>query len=371
MTGNDNPSPIRNAQNIGASPVAAASATDGTSTGGSCAAKFLFVVGMAILIAMVASHLLANWIGLPKIGATYRRIGPQTGPQVFCAGSSLLQFGLSWPEISEKLGQGIENWGVGGSSPSEWEASQKLATNADLMIIGVSVYDLNEYHLCDSRANIVPLMQTIRDLWQTQSTWQFSKRVVSQYPLAWLRTLFPTAGNSDAVLVGLRRRLPRQLRAAAAVEDRANAMVLPKEAVLDFGASTEKLSDWPAAKSLRRLALMRSETQGQQTFNGPKALAFRRMLQAAQERGRIIVVVLPVAPAYAHAFLTPAMEHDFENVLADAQRAFPQAVFVRLDQVPVLNSDEYFADPVHLNGDGRSIATPVFLNALKQLPALQ
>ncbi len=327
-----------------------------------------FIVVATLLLTAVGSHFVAGWIGLPKPGAAFRRIGPQSGPQVFCAGSSLLQFGLAWPEISKALGQGMENWGIGGSSPSEWEFSQPLATNANLMIIGISVYDLNELHLANSRANVVPLSQTIQDLWSAGMSRQFSKRLLSQYPLAYLRQVFPTAGNSDAVLVGLRRKLPSKMRSAAAAEDSANSMVLPKEAVFEFGGSTDKLSEWDTAKKLRRLALMRSETQGEHTFGGPKQLALHRMLQRAQASGGNIVVVLPVAPLYAHEFLTPEVNLNFEKALTEVQRAFPAAQFVRLDQDTPLQSDAYFSDPVHMNGAGRDIATEAFLKAL-ELPS--
>jgi len=143
-------------------------------------AQFLFVVCLALVIAIVFNYLAAIWIKLPKQTAIYRRIGPETGPQVFCAGSSLLQFALSWPEVSEILDQGIESWGMAASTPSEWEVFQNLASNTNLMIIGVDVYDLNEYHLCEGRANVVPLAQTILDLWQSSTDWQFSKRLLSQ-----------------------------------------------------------------------------------------------------------------------------------------------------------------------------------------------
>ena len=327
--------------------------------------QFVLVLCASLLIASLGSHFVARWIGLPSPEAAYRRIGPKDGPQVFCAGSSLLQFGLAWPEISKVLGQGMENWGVGGSSPSEWEMSQKLAANSDLMIIGISVYDLNEFHLANARANIVPLIQTVQDLWQSGMDRKFSKRLLSQYPLAYLRELFPTAGNADSVLVGLRRKLPARLRSASAAADRANAMVLPQEAVLEFGGSTEKLSDWPVAKTLRRFALIRSETLGQHAFNGPKQLALRRMLQTAQARGRSIVVVLPVAPLYTREFVSPDVDQKFEASLAEMQREFPNAQLVRLDRNPDLKSDEYFSDPVHLNGAGRDIATAAFLKDLK------
>ena len=326
--------------------------------------QFLLVVCATLLIASIGSHWVAHWVGLAKPGASYRRIGPVTGPQVFCAGSSLLQFGLAWPEISQLLNQGMENWGVGGSSPVEWEESQKLVTNVNLMIVGVSIYDLNEYHLADTRANLVPVTQTVADLWHSDMTWQFSKRVLSQYPLAYLRELLPTAGNSDFVLVGLRRKLPSNFRSAAAAEDRANALVLPKEAVLDFGASLEKLSDWPAAKRLRRLASMRNETHGNHLFEGPKHLALLRMLQRQQAAGRNLVVVLPLAPLYLNEFVTPETSRHFEAALADVQHAFPAARLVRLDRVAALQSDDYFSDPVHLNGAGRELATAAFETAL-------
>jgi len=322
-----------------------------------------------MLIASAGSNFVARWIGLPPPGAAYRRIGPLDGPQVFCAGSSLLQFGLSWPEISKTLGQGMENWGIGGSSPSEWEVSQALATNVNLMIVGVDVYDLNEYHLGNARANIVPLTWTIRDLWDSGIGWHFSKRLISQYPLAYLRELFPTAGNADAVLVGLRRKLPTGLRKSAAAEDSANAMVLPKDSVMEFGGSTERLSDWPVAKTLRRVALMKSETQGMSVFDGPKLLALRRMLQREQSCGSNIVVVLPVSPMYTKNFMTTNTTRDFESTLAGLQKEFPAARFVRLDQVPALQSDDAFTDPVHLNGAGRDIATKEFFKALNLPPA--
>src|SRR5690242_10579463 len=75
--------------------------------------QLLFVLCTAITATALISHIAASAFGLPTGKAMYRRIGPAQGPQVFCAGSSLLQFGLSWPAVSATLGQGIENWGIG------------------------------------------------------------------------------------------------------------------------------------------------------------------------------------------------------------------------------------------------------------------
>ena len=165
------------------------------------------------------------------------------------------------------------------------------------MIIGVDVYDLNEYHLCEGRANVVPLAQTILDLWQSNTDWQFSKRLLSRYPLSYLQKLFPTAGRSEAVLVGLRRQLPERLRSSSAAEERANSLVLPRGPVMNFGETNKKVSDWTPSRTLWRLAQMRSETGGKHAFNGVKSLAFERMLLRAQKQGSVIVVVLPVSPA--------------------------------------------------------------------------
>jgi hypothetical protein len=234
------------------------------------------------------------------------------------------------------------------------------------MIIGASIYDLNEYHLCDGRANVVPIAQTIKDLWQCRAGWQFSKRLLSQYPLDYLRKLFPTAGKSDAVLVGLRRRLGERFKSISAEEERANSLVLPSQAVLNFGDSDERVSDWSRSKILRRLALTRAEIQGMHSFEGPKKLAFLRMLQRAQRNGRVIVVVMPVAPEYAREFLTPEVRANFEGFLAKARNAVPEASWMRLDQLSALDSNEYYGDFVHLNGAGRRIATAAFLKTFEE-----
>ncbi len=49
---------------------------------------------LALLLAVAADHLLGSWLGFsqPPSGylGIYRRVGPKTGPQILCAGSSLL-----------------------------------------------------------------------------------------------------------------------------------------------------------------------------------------------------------------------------------------------------------------------------------------
>jgi hypothetical protein len=269
-----------------------------------------------------------------------------------------------WPEVSEALGQGIENWGVPASSPEIWEVSQRVAANTNLTLIGVSVYDLNEYHVADGRARIVPILQTIQDLRDSNADWELSRRLLNQYPLAYVRLLFPTAGLTDKVHVGLRAKVREFVGLRAAAEDREDALILPSDPVLQFGDSSKKVSDWDPARMLRRLALLRLENGGDHVFNGPKQLAFKRMLLQAQTRGPIILVVLPVTDSYTDEFLTSEVTARFEAVLADAQRQATETTIIRLDQVRGLSSDEYFSDLVHLNAAGRRIATDAFLSRL-------
>jgi hypothetical protein len=337
--------------------------------------QVLCIALLSILVASIADHGVAAWIRKdignagagsgPDIG-TYRRIGPEAGPQVFCAGSSLLQFDLSWREVSDALGQGVENWGVAGSSPEIWELSQRVATNSNLMIIGVSAFDLNEHHLAEARAVIVPLGQTVHDLWDASASWQFSRRLLSQYPMVYLRKAFPTVGNSDAVLVGLRSKVREQLGLASAAEDRETALFLPSKPVLEFGESTVRVSDWTAGRLKRRLALVRAENGGRHSFNGPKRLAFHRMLSRARQQGRVIVVVLPVTQAYVDEFVSPDVAEAFERAIADEVGNIPEVQVFRLDRVPGLPAHDNFMDLVHLNSAGRRLATAAFLNKLQE-----
>ena len=308
-------------------------------------AQFLLVVCLALVIAIVFNYLVAFWIKLPKTTPRFTaELGPRPAHRCFALGRPScsshfpgLKFRKSWIRESRA-----------GVWPRRRHPNGKCfkisQSNTNLMIIGVDVYDLNEYHLCEGRANVVPLAQTILDLWQSSTDWQFSKRLLSQYPLSYLQKLFPTAGRSEAVLVGLRRQLPERLRSSSAAEERANSLVLPSEPVMNFGGTNAKVSDWTPSRTLWRLAQMRSETGGKHAFNGVKRLAFERMLLRAQKQGSVIVVVLPISPTYAHEFLTPEAVHDFESALDEAQHIDPRAQFVRLDKLSALNSDEYFGD---------------------------
>jgi hypothetical protein len=311
----------------------------------------------------VISHGLISWLGIETTFGTYWTTGEKEGrPDAFMAGSSLSGDAISWGEVGDSLHLSIEGWGVAGSSPPEWEPYQNRTKQAFLTILVVSPYDLNEHILCDFRADVVPLQQTIRDLWQSRSDWPYCKRVLSQYPLAYLRTLFPTAGRSNGVMVGVREKLRSLLGVVYPMEsESAPAMTMGGDTAARQ-EKQEKISDWSEGRMLRRLAAMRSGCLGLHAFNGPKKLAFLRMVNRAREQGQVVVVALPVSPAYAAEFLTPDVMREYEESLAEVQAAAPDARWIRLDKLGELNSNDRFWDLVHMNAQGKQIATKAFLD---------
>ena len=329
------------------------------------------VAFLSLLLSSFADYLLAYWVRLPRstpwqATGIYRRIGPESGPQVFCAGSSLLIAAFSWPAISESLGQGIENWSVGGSSPDLWEQWQQHEQRSNATIIGVSVYDLNEMHVAEDRANIVPLSRTITDLWASDTDPALSHRLLTQYALKYVRLLFPTAGYADKVQVGLRYRIARALGLERSLGDH-EGVLHERAGVLDIEEDTMRVSDWSSARLLRRIEALKDENHGRHEFaRGPKHLAFQRMLLRARRQGRVIIVVLPVSSTYTNEFIDEGAAVAFEKAIQDAAAIAPGANLVRLDRVPAISDPRYFFDLVHLNSFGRSLATKSFLTELSK-----
>lgn len=297
----------------------------------------------------------------------YKILGSTGAPPTALAeGSSLMRAGISWQEVADTTRVTIENWFAAGSSPSEWEELQARANRPQRTFIAVSAYDLNEESLCDSRAQIVPLLKTLGDLRATKADWAFSKRLLAQYPISYIRLFFPTVGRSDGVMVGLRQQAARLLPSGASAGGVAETapVVAGDSAVGTLNTETEKLTDWSEARVLRRMASMRTAMRGVNRFDGPKRAAFLRMLQRARSDGRIDVLVMPVASLYTREFLSPQVNAQFEGLLAEAQAAVPEAHWCRLDQAPELKTDTIFSDFVHLNATGQQIATGLFLKAL-------
>lgn len=321
-------------------------------------------------IATVVSHSVVRWLGVRTSSVSHRVAGAAwQKPMAYVAGSSLLGDALNVDEACSVLEQGMQTWFVAGGSPSEWEQFQARAPEARLTIMGISAYDLNEHVFCDVQANIVPFSHAVRNLIQSRSEWAFTKRVLSQYPLKYVRILFPTVGRSQGVMGGLREHLERIIRPGVKPESEAGPLVPTWGGAVSDIATTEKITDWSKGYLLRSLAKLRSACEGRHAFDGPKRLAFRRMLEQAHQQGRVVVLVLPVSPAYQQEFFDAQTSPQFETALAEVQRSVPGVLWVRLDQLAELNSNDVFRDVVHMNATGKAIATAAFLQRMQEAGA--
>jgi hypothetical protein len=334
--------------------------------------QLVLILIVTIVIAAIGSHLVASWLKIKTTASEPFTFGKSnTNPPAFLSGSSLADYGISWDQISTQLDLEIKVWGVAGGSPYEFEQFQKQVPEAWTTFIVVSAYDLEEAAVCDFRADIVPIGQTIQTLRSVHADWKDSKRALSQYPMTWLRILFPTLGRSRGIMGKLHEeavRLVKHTNASAGTEA-GPTLEYGKEKVVDT-YKLQRVSNYSESQIVGKLAAMRAGFQGNQGFNGFKSLAFGRMLQYASQRGRAIVIVLPVSPIYSKEFMSPELTQEFETALADARRQAPRTEWLRLDQLPGLASDENFCDTVHMNVFGRQIATEAFQAWLNQ-PAQQ
>lgn len=325
--------------------------------------NFILVLCAVATVCSGVSHFAARQL---KIYASYgapQNYGP-AGQQALTIlhGSSLAYSGIDWEQISALIGDPIQSWATAGSSPAEWELLNRRSPQTARALIVISAYDLNEYWLCDFRADIVPFWRTAKDLWRCGADWQFCKRLFSQYPVMILRKLFPTVGRSDGVMTGIRDALQEAVYGRSKMEASDNP---------NFGPTTapdlnEKLTDWSPARLQRRLVLMRLRCQGKHSFHGPKRLALIRLLQQASHQGQVVLIVVPVSPTYQKEFLTPNVVQELEKTITELQRRCPQARLIRLDQHAALDDNDVFRDLVHLNSNGQNIATSALLEELRR-----
>jgi len=334
-------------------------------------AQFTLVLSIVVLLTAISSHLAVRWLRIRAgVGLGFKEFrAPAAKSVALIEGSSLMLDAISWPTVSRTMHWNIENWFLPGSSPSEWQSLQDRVTNATTTILVISPYDMNENIICDFHAEVTPWIQTVTDLWVSKSAWPHVKRALSQYPLKYIRKLFPTVGRSDGVMVGLREKARESLGRWISIKAQAVPTVGPADPDKISPEKKEKLSEWSEARLLRRLSSMKAACQGKQSFDGPKKLALKRMLLKAEGRGAAILVVLPVSPAYSKEFLTPEATQRFEQSLRDIQSSLPEVRVIRLDHLCKLDSDEYFWDLVHMNANGQNIATDVFLNEVRNLSA--
>jgi hypothetical protein len=334
--------------------------------------QLVLVLIVATVIAATGSHCVASWLKVKTIAAQAFTIGkPNGNPPVFLAGSSIADYGIAWDQISTQLDTEIKAWGIAGGSPYEWEQFQKQVPEAQTTFIVVSPVEMDEAAVCDFHAAIVPISQTIQTLRETHADRDHWKHALSQYPMTWLRILFPTLGRSRGLMGMLR------LNAVNLIKPSSRTPVTLAGPTINFGKGTDddeykrqRMSDWSKSQIVGKLVAIRVDFQGPHSFNGPKRLAFERMLQYADQRGRAIVIVMPVSPAYSKEFMPPETAKKFQDALVELQRGAPGSEWLRLDQLPGLASAENFCDLDHLNVFGKQIATETFQAWLKQ-PAHQ
>jgi hypothetical protein len=330
--------------------------------------QLMLVLIAATMIAAIGSHLMVGWLKVKTAASEPFAFGTTNDdPVAFRAGSSLADYDIQWEQIATQTGMEIKTWGIAGGSPYEFEQFQKKVPEAKTTYIVVSAYDMDEANICDFRAALVPLSKTIETLRAVHANWTYSKLVLSQYPLTWLRTLFPTLGRSRGIMGMLHEKLVTMLKhPAGSVETEGGpTLEVGKEKNVD-NYRLQRLGDWSESQMIGKVAAMRESFQGSHTFNGPKRLAFMEMLQYGCQKGRTIVIVVPVSDSYSKEFMSAESVRIFAASLSDAQRRFPEVEWLRLDQLPGIASDQNFCDLVHMNVFGQKIATAAFQSRLRQ-----
>ena len=337
-------------------------ATKSRSGGGGTWRELVLVLAAAVAIASLSGHAAVARLNLKASPVHYREFGAASGlpapPRAVVFGASPAFDGLAWQTVAECLGTRIANWGVPGSSPCEWEVTQKWAPEIPKTFVVFSLIDLDDFFLCDFQGDLVPLATTLGDLRAASPSLAFSRRVLTQYPLALARWVFPPAGRSDGVMVGIRRELQALVHRPVFGVDSGIAPVFGDTAP---SSNREKLSDWPVARVERQLELVRAGCLGRHCFTGPKKRALWRMLTRATQRGPVVVGVVPMSPEYTAGSLAATDLRSFESLLEDLRTAFPQVRLVRLDGLAELGRSEHFYDLIHLNQTGQQIATAEFM----------
>lgn len=323
--------------------------------------KQLVVILLATLvITSLVSHVVARAFHIRTLAVTPLSFGSTNQPvDGIVAGSSLMFYGVGWSEITKAMGTRMQGWAVPAGSVIEMEVLQAQVPAARVTFLGIGVSDLNENYVSDFRAEIVPMRSALTGLWAAHSEWPLARRVISQYPLSYLRMLFPTAGRSTTIMVGIREVL-RALRPSKKSTEPSERAVVASE----NNTHQENITSWPEARLLRNIGDLRASAGGNFAFNGPKRDALFRFMKRGDELGKVVMLVMPLSPTYQKEFLSEAVQRQFNDVLAEAQKKIPDALWIRLDTMPELKSNELYWDLVHLNEPGQAIASKIVLERL-------
>lgn len=322
--------------------------------------QLVVILLATLVITATVSHVTARALKIRTQAVTPLSFGATNQPvTAFVAGSSLMFYGVDWSEAARALGIRMQGGAVPSGSVVEMEVLQTQLPSASITFLGVGVSDLNENYVSDFRAEIVPLRTTLAGLWEAHSGWPFARRVLSQYPLSYLRSLFPTAGRSTTIMVGIREVL-RSLRPSKKSAEPSERAVV----VSENNTHQESINSWPEARLIRNIGDLRASAGGKFDFNGPKRDALFRFMKRGDELGKMVMLVMPLSPAYKKEFLTETVQGEFNEVLAEAQKKTPDALWIRLDNMPELQSNELYWDLVHLNAPGQVIASKIVLERL-------
>lgn len=316
--------------------------------------QLLVILASVLVLSSALSHALVWALDIRTSGVERGRINADaTGKPALVLGSSLTFFGISFQQVAKAMNRPLLTRSVGGCSPCELESLAREVPEATRMIIGVSLFDLNENNLSDARPTLVPFTQTIADLRASHSDWTAMKRVGWSYPVPWIQQVLPVAGRSNAVMVNLRGKV-RALRKQPANLDLESKLTFKTD---EDSARPEKLSDWDRGRVGRNLSQLSASGLAHGRFDGPKSLALARILARAAQQEPAVVIVLPVSPPYREVFADAISVEHFEKALERIKIANPKLQMIRLDHEPALQPAEIFWDLVHFNDDGRRIAT--------------
>ena len=325
------------------------------------ARQLVWLILIVLLLTAAGSHSVLNLLGIRENPIRRWTVGAeQPGRPVLMLGSSLAYFGLSLSNVSTQMKQPLECRWVSSASACEMEILSREVPEARNTIICLSLYEQNERILCDYRSEIVPLSQTAGDLWNSSLEWPFAKRILAQYPLKYVRVVFPTAGRSLLVMFATKARLMGLIQGT----------YLPaKITEVDFNdASPGSITNWTAPHLMDQVTVIRNLSQGIHQFDGPKRRAFHRLVADASRRGRVTVIVFPVAPEYRRELVSKEALAQFEQSLTSVRNAAPRARWLRLDQLPELDDSSCYRDLAHMNPKGRIIATEAVRQALEASP---
>lgn len=316
--------------------------------------QLIVILAAVLVFSSALNHAIVRVLEIRTSGVDRGRINTEAqGEPVLVMGSSLTFFGISFHEVAKAMDRPLVTRSVGGCSPCELEWLAREVPEARRTIIGVSLFDLNENNLSDSRATLVPFSQTVSDLWASHSEWTPMKRVLWSYPVPWVQHVLPLAGRSNAVMVNLRDKV-RSLRKQPVGSELETRLTFKAD---EDAVRPEKLSDWDGGRVGRNLSQLKATGLEHGRFAGPKSLALARMLALAAGQEPAVVVVFPVSPPYREVFGDSTSVDHFERELDRIKAAHPTLQMIRLDQEPALQPAEVYWDLVHLNDDGRRIAT--------------